>query len=513
VAGQAQQQQVTAGVEAHPMDPRRLLGPHQRGAMQWALMEHVDERRARRFMLAAAASVIVAVIGAAWWSVRQAPQQHELLQQAWALVEADSQLTSGQKIDLHALMDEKNNVRMPWQLFRREVVHDPSLVPAAPPPPLPDGTLRRWDETAANRAEFWAWLLEAEPSLGIGQLHVEGRLAQAPPVALGQRTEDGRFIIRVGQPSMSREMVADAETATQVDKAATAGKAHHTSAAAAAATSAASIPATTAAVAPLSALPPSVASTLSAFHKDWSLTKLELIFPHAKPQPFAYMWDSTTGKFLPRVGAASCPPADILGSSEHPGVAYEVRRVLRQLKGWSWWCWPDWWLPKMAWAGLALGGVLALLPRPHHPTQHRFAGQFVRAMRDTPSVRQFFGLPATGLRLDRRQGEVVFEATLFSSELEGKLTGTRWAHLLVGPEWLRQAYMIKTPSSSNGHHPAVGASNNGYLVVIAQKQTWAALGGALHWGTWRVDSVLCADAKQQRTIELKRKDGKEIFAQ
>jgi hypothetical protein len=302
---------------------------------------------------------------------------------------------------------------------------------------------------------------------------------------------------------MSREM-ADAQTATQSDKAATAAKPSMATAAPAAA----SIPATTTTS---SALPASVASTLSAFQKDWSLTKLELIFPHAKPQPFAYVWDSSTGKFLPCVGAASCPPADVLGSTEHPGVAHEVRRVLRQLKGWTWWCWPDWWLPKMAWTAVALGGILALLPRPHHPTQHRFAGQFVRAMRDTPSVRQFFGLPATGLRFDRRQGEVVFEATLFSSELEGKLTGTRWAHLLVGPEWLRQAYMIKTPSS-NGH-PAAGASNNGYLVVIAQKQTWAALGGALHWGTWRVDSVLCADAKQQRTIELKRKDGKEIFAQ
>jgi len=458
-----------AGVELHPFDPRRFITPRAAG-MQWDLMEHADEMRRTNVWRGGAVLLLLAVAGAAAWKVRQEPQSHELLQQAWALVEADPQLTSGQRADLLA-----NGDKLPWQLFQSAIVHDPSLVPSTPPAALPDGTLRRWNEVP-NRAELWAWLLEAEPALGVGQLHVRGERRDLPAV-LGQRTEDGRYVMRAGQPTMSKEL-ADAE-----NDAAARTAAKHTQTAVAAAGSAATAPAP------------------AAYQRDWTLTQLELLFPHAKPQPLAYVYDASTRSFALRTGA-DCPPADATGSKRHPGLLWEARRVGRQLGNWAYDIRPDWWLPQLVWGFVGVSCIVALLPRPHHTSQLRFAAQFVRAMRDTPSVRVFFGLPATGLRMNHRTGDTVLEVALVNSELEGRLSGTQWSHLLVGPEWLRQVYTVKSVRGDSG-----------LMVLIAQKQVWSALAGAVHWGRWRVHSVLVTDERQRKKVELIRKEGKEIFVE
>jgi hypothetical protein len=196
------------------------------------------------------------------------------------------------------------------------------------------------------------------------------------------------------------------------------------------------------------------------------------------------------------------------------------------------------------WTAVVCSTLLRLVPRPHLPNQSRFARRLLRHLRDDPSVRTHLGLPvsATGpnggqlapaLRPVHRFRDCVFDASLVGSRTRGRLPGSKWSHLFVGPEQLRQEIVVRTPASGNTNtissnsnsvsrsisgankaNPAGAAAavwgSEGIVLVEADKAVITALGGRLHWGRWSVKRITIKNDAGNLLI-LQRKPGQPVF--
>jgi hypothetical protein len=300
-----------------------------------------------------------------------------------------------------------------------------------------------------NRLELWTLL--PDTSLGMGQMHVVGRDANAalPSRPMHRRTVDGRYVVQTDS------------------SAAAAALASHT------------------------ALPP-----------RWEALRIELLFPHAQPSPRAFVFTPSTtnnggGWKVDSLSGSDCPPANALAQEDSTSahlrgvIAREVRATLSALAPNTWWKA----LPYAAAGGWAL---LRLRSRRFSPAQDHFSKRFVRALRNHPVVRQQLQLADPPPNAKRLFGVEVGLGVGGGGAQQPFLSATRersefpaWSTAqLLSASPARAAMMnLGDPSRLHQHWRLRSDSSNraARVEIEARHVQMRALGGWLNWGRWHIE--------------------------